>query len=438
MNDTYHIQLMQEQKEFHLHVAPTITLEQLHKAILILFRWEDDGFFKFSFLDQEVIEGQADQPIGHLLRDHTSLQYTNTQVGKCEWIDIKAVKDTDSLSHSIQLSSSPCTIVQENRLQAQLDALSIDEELEQATAEILENIRTDLEKRKTIAPYLIISESDVRPFLFYLDVLDNGMELMAFADEKVFIRSILNSMNEDPDLLFTDSYTFDFLYDDVEHSELPLYHQHNLCFKNEPGQLPRALNHTEKRFAVALLDDFYQILKRTPSLPSLGEKQVLRVRKNVITVEDFHISNRDNYYERQENTIPQVPHTNEQIHLMLQAVPEGHDIKVRLTAINDHFTKTATVHMNPIALLQEEVDMFLMQLFKERGIAEAFILHSRNLQQMIMPICEKLGIRCMCYSQPIGADLFLADMLSQAFPMIDEERYPYQSIGICSQNKILN
>lgn len=433
MSHAYLIQITQAQKMFHLQVAGSITLKQLHQAILILFQWKDDG--KFSFLNHRIIEDQEDLPVEQWLENYTTFQYTYYQKSKNENVVIKVIEQVNEFSHSIQLLY-PEHHMQE--LQKHLDELFLDEELEQMTDDLLENIRTDLEQRKTIAPYLIITETDERPFLFYLDVLDNGMELMAFADENEFVRSILNSMNEDPDLLFTNAFTFDFLYEDIEHSELPLYHQHNLCFKNEPGQLPRAMDRAEKELAVELLNDFYSILKRTPVLPSLGDNQVLRVRENDIVVEAFHINRNVDNYDDEKDDIPTIPHTNEKIHLMLQAVPNGHEIKVHLSAINDHFTKTATVHMSPIATLQKEIDLFLCQLFQERGIAETFILHSRNLHQLISPSCEKLGIHCQYYEQQMGADLFLANMLAQAFPLADEECYGYQNNYHRSENKLFS
>lgn len=440
MNHAFQIHLRQEQKEFHLQVIGSVMLEQLHQAIMILYQWEDKGSYHFSFQDQNITSRvMSDQTIDLLLEDHTSFQYTYSHDGKNEWIHIEAIKTSETLDRPIQLADAHRRMVDFHELQERLDALASDEILEQTIAELLEKIRCDLTPRKTIAPYLIRSKQDTRSAVFYLDVLDNGMELMVFADENDFTRSILNSMNEDPDLLFTNAYTFDFLYDDINHSELPIYHHHNLCFKNEPGQLPRALYEEEKPLVVALLADFYHILKLTPHLPSFGDKQVLQANDDTIRIDDFQVIGNSIHTEvLKKNDIPAYPHTNEQIHLILQAVPHQHEMTVRLTAINDHFTKTAAVHMYPLSTLQQEIDEFLLQLFKERGIAEAFILHSLNLRNMVAPICERLGITCMGYRQPSGADLFMAHLLAQAFPMPNEELYYHPNTYTGSEHKMFS
>lgn len=439
MNHAFHFRLTYGQTEFRLHISANATWNLLHRAIMILFSWQDNGWYRFSFLDREITEGRrAEQAVSLWLQEHTAFQYTYFHNDKKEQIHIEA-NAIYTNPCGFQLIDSPRRNGDFHQLQQQLDALTTEIKPDSRIAALLERIRADLLTRKTIAPYLIQSQRDGRCAWFYLDVLDNGMELMIFADESDFTRSIVNSTNEDPDLLFTNSYTFDFLYDDIDHCELPLYHHHNLSFKNVPGKLPRALNTEEQQQVVLLLEDFYALLRQTKQLPSLGDQQMLRSVDGSVSVVAYQpLPAAVHPTTQKQHDIPTYPHTNERIHLMLQAVPHHHEMIVRLTAMNDHFTKAVTVHMHPISTLQCEIDEFLMQLFKERGIAEAFILHSLNLQQMIAPICERLGIVCFGYHQPNGADLFMADLLSKALPLSGEDLYPHQNPYRTATDKLLN
>lgn len=436
MPKTIQIELIHTEtnRSYHLHLNPQVTLQQLHHTILILFDWKDEEPFTFFTSDSTFhwFDKQIHDAITSLIPTSETMTYTYAEEEKANHITLHIKWLETSCKRTIELLDDNLGLIQYVELQKNLDALSIAQKVtkEQFTA-LLEEVRNQLQEVKTIAPCLLAFEQYDAIFPFYLDILDNGIELMTFPNETAFERSILNSSNEDPDLLFTYAMTFDFLYDEIQESDLPLFSQHTLCYKNVPGKLPQAFDEIEYYYAFVLLSKLHHVLHQTKHLPSFGDHKMMRI-KHDLTYEicDVTIPSSPTSMlltSSDAASLSKLPHTNEKYRLMLQAMPrpdskQTHMLDIQLCAMNLQFHKEIKVNVTSIEELSGDVYRFLKQLFRERGLAEEIQISSCNLYHLVSNICEELDIRCSLCNYNTTCDASLIDMICEVMSMTQEDR----------------
>lgn len=419
---------------FHLQLDPNINLQQLHNSILVLFGWKDEEPFSFKIHNQLYSWDDKNRylPLHSFCLEDTFTYTYGDGVQKIT-LQLHAKTMKAVCQRHIECLDDTKKRIEHFNLQKDLDALSIDEQTSKRNFEtLLEVVREQLNHVTTIAPCLFMFDQYGTKIPFYLDILDNGIELMIFPDEQSFVRSILNASGEDPDLLFTYAFTFDFLYEELEESDLPLYQGHNLCYKNIPGQLPQEFDAAEYFYAYKLLERLHYFLLEETHLPSFSDRQMVFIQQD------------GNYqivpFQAPKEIAPllltswdhaalsRIPHTNEHYRLMLQAMPradskETHLLDIKLCAINSQFHKEMSVTFTSLEELSEDIIYFMKQLFKERGLAEEIQLSSCNLYHLVSGICEQLNIHCHLYTHhaPCDLDASLIDMICDAMAISPEE-----------------
>lgn len=436
MTNAFNIQLNHatSHKRHLIQTAATISFEKLHQAILLLFQWKDEEPFHFQIDDTTINWNQKEvhHPLHKWITNRQTILYQYGEGANTRTIQISLQETHSNLVRHIELKDEYIDHQTYRYKQKQLDALhisclSVDQNMFQ---ELLENIRTECMKINAVAPYLMIFHRGSHTTPYFLDILDNGMELMIFPNETAFAKSILKSDQEDPDLLFTYAYTFDFLFEDIEDCELPLYLHHNLCYKNEPGCLPKAFDEIEFVYAYQLLQDFYQLIKQTKQLPSFGDQEMLVIDVN----NSFHtepLCIKEEVHSLCLNSVDEAhfqsyPHTNERIRLFLQAIPkenskETSQLDILLCAASASFHKEELVTLQSMDVFGEQVYQFMKQLFKERGLADTILLHSNNLHHFVSGICEQLDINCSLYTNTSEHDQGLLDAICNALCISKEE-----------------
>lgn len=424
------------QQCYHIQIDSCVTFQQLHQIILILFQWQDDQPYQFQHDTQTIPwnDRMIYETVKTTVSHGDALRYRHGDAKSQQEVYLHTEYSSASMARHIELLDHPWNAFQELEIYKALDAIFVPEgRVSQGEfASLLERLRIQLLQVKTIAPCLLLFEHYGEEIPVYLDILDNGIELMVFPDQHCFIRSIVNASSTDPDLLFTYSYTFDFLYESLKESELPLFASHTLCYKNTPGKLPCAFDDMEYYYAFTLLNKLHQLLTKTKHLPSFGDHQMMRIRANgdfcicendlkevsaplMLTSEDLH-------------HMAQLPHTNEHYHMFLQAMPRPdskytHQLDIKLCAANPYFRKEHEVDISSMETLSEDIYIFLKQLFRERGLAESIRLSSRNLYVLISSICTDLGIQCSLHGQQVPCGNELLDMICAALDLTPEELF---------------
>ncbi len=258
-------------------------------------------------------------------------------------------------------------------------------------------LREQLMSRTLMTPYLMMMEEGQQCFPIYLDALDNGLELMLFQDTEAYERAILYSSHDDPDLLFTDACTIDFLFEDIKESELPLFDRHNLCYQLHPGKLPDGSFH--QGFLISILTKLTAFLDIHHKLPILAPNEQLTIQGEQFAIMPYSRSQAitKNTSLMQSEHLSSYPHTNEHIYLMLQVQEDAQSpqaYRAVLHACNNHFQQSFPLSLQSLQALTEDIQSFLIQLCKQRGLMERLHLYSYNLYHIIHPICERLGIHC--------------------------------------------
>lgn len=413
---------------YQLQTSPSLSFIQLHNIISTLFELDAHSSYSFQLPTASLSNDQIElnQSLNTYFHENTTCTY-----------QYQTASSTASIQITVQAISTTATdhirLLEPNsaNIQKRLDQLflhSHHQTYEKLQA-LLEAIRQDCIKIKTIAPYLIMFQKGTHTIPYFLDVLDNGLELMIFPDEESFVRSIVNAEGDEPDLLFTDAYIFDFLFEDIEDSELLLFDHHNLCFKIKPGRLPNVFNEQELEQIIHLLQDFQQLLHRHKQLPSFGEHKMLMVSEDYEyyeTATSFKACPTLLFNSYDQTLFQAYPHTNEVIRLFFQAMPQENsketgDLDIKLCAANTHFHKEQIVNVSSIDILSDQIEAFMKQLFKERGLGEKLILSSKNLAHFVSGICEQLQIKCCLYSYENTSDLELLDLICDALGMSKEE-----------------
>lgn len=431
-----------------IRVCDGLTFRQLHEAILTLFGWKDSEPYRFQ-MKQMLVSSSNEQDVRQHLKEYLdkqqSFQYIYGNVHE-EWsVDVHAipifgfdpykneisllaheqnhppygiggialyqkmleeVKNPDSLHfHAIHM------ILEHTR--PPFDAVSIQRGLDNILSDTFTNqldevkdnlkqLRVAIEQTSLEEPYLVVIQQADHSYPVYIDVLENGIEILIFYDENGFCRSILNSTNGDPDLLFTSSLTIDFLDEQVEESDLLLSDHKNLCFRNRPGCLPSYPTHDDINLLSMILHKLLFIFPSTTNLPSLSSQKMVVLDESLKQhVQDFIMkeevcSIRLTTQNKQELTT--LPHTNEHMSLNLLALPaKGFEatkrMDIHIVACGQDYTKEESISLQSIDILIDQLYYFFFAVFHERGLPECFHTNNLNLANIIKDMCKELSIK---------------------------------------------
>lgn len=368
-----------------LAMPASCTFDQLHHSITDLFGWQEQLDYRFIRYHEEIASNERQDQIVPL--------------------------------HSWMINEQNITYIignqgHEKRIQIQIYENQF---FQGKFSSLLPVARELLEQFDFIAPSLIKVQFKDHMYPCYIDQLDNGLEVIVYQNENGFCRSIVNSINGDPDLLFTEALTIDFLYDKVEESELFLSDGHNLCFYNRPGCLPSHPSEHDFELLYNITKALMDILQTETTLPCIQDKQMGVYQNqtfdivNYVTKEDLK-SVVLTPLEQQQMT--HLPHTNEHIKLRLLALPnkdceKTKKLDIHLVATGQDYTKDVCLSSMDIPTFLQQLQSYLLELFHARGIPEIISTSNMNLGNMIKKICctydiaLKVGVANATYSNDL-------------------------------------
>lgn len=422
-----------------IHSSDHFTFQQFHSIVSKLFGWETKQDYKFLLNNRCIASTKQhqNQTIANVCAEHSILhyQYGSEELWKIEieveqgkstkqpcltLLDfsgnhpvyglggleiyekmLKELKNPNSIHfHSIHMileaSNSAFDALS---IQSSFDQLVFQEDLETQFERSLHDCREAFEHAKLIAPNLVMITLQDRQIPCYVDQLDNGMELMFFPDESCLARSIMNSMHEDPDLLFTDAWTIDFLYEPCFDSELYVSEGKNLCFRYQPGCLAQTIQEEDMPFLITCLQAMIDIFTNH-SIPTLASQRMGIYQDGSYRIEEFCVSEKQYALSLSKHDLHNVltlPHTNEQISLYLVALPQLMEedkkhLQIQLIAQARHDRKEMLIRLDSMGMIVDQLHSFLMELFQEHGIPEVFQINNINLAHLLSEVCKTLRI----------------------------------------------
>lgn len=417
MHNTFLLRLSCEppQAYRYLRVTADQTLYQLHEAISQLYQRNDKDAFVF-IIDTHVVSSKHAKALTRIrdyMNTHSDIRYQSGSESNHFTLHIEHVPDQDSQTlffPAYEAKDSLSSVLTTTKKQP-LKRSRI------SPAVLCEEVRAILMNTTVITPYLILVHMKRNIYPVYLDALDNGLELMFFANLDAYERSVMYSSHEDPDLLFTDACVIDFLYEDLQESELPLYDRHNLCFQIQPGKLPCPFEADKQRHVIDLLNVLLDFLRKETKLPSLRHKECLQIIEDHAEISDYpmHESISLPADAQVAGSLIPYPHTNEQIHLILQVKANentllSHSYEIVLYAFNEQFYQEYRLCADT---LEQDICESLLTMCRQRGLMEQLHLYSYNLYRTILPLCKELQIGCFLHIEESEKACFLQKSIAE-------------------------
>lgn len=459
-----------------IRISDVLTFRQLHEAILTLFGWKDSEPYRFQMKHQLVSsasEHEVRQHIQTYLYKQSSFIYIYGNP-KEEWkLNIQAtpVYGFDPYKNEIHLLAHEQNhppygiggIMQYQKMLEEVknpnsihfhaihmilehtrppfDEVSIQNGLNAILSDTLSNQLDDVkEKLKQVCkeiqrftsamPCLLLIKQQQTTYPCYIEQLDNGIEILIFYDENGFCRSILNSVNGDPDLLFTSSLTIDFLYDEIEESDLLLSDHKHLCFRNQPGYFPAYPKQDDIHLLSMLLQKLYTIFTTQTALPTLAKQQMALVDEQLHLHTMPFVMKEELCSLRFPNDILQelhtLPHTNEQLHLNILALPakgfmNSKKMDIHIVASGQDYTKEECVHLETMEILIDQLYYFFLSVFHERGLPECIYTNNINLANIIKEMGTSLSIGIVASKSSEVYNESLMDILLSTFQLSEQE-----------------
>lgn len=461
-----------------IKTSDTLTFRQLHEAILTLFGWKDSEPYRFQ-MQSLRIHSSKEQEVRQHIHEYLMHQPTFTYIygsPKEEWtIQIQAtpmfgfdpfkkeirliaheqnhppygiggieqyqkmleeVKNPDSIHfhaiHMILEHTRPP--FDERAIQQGLNIILSDTRCNQLdeVKEALQRVRMQLSAITSQMPCLLLIEERQHVYPCYMEYLENGIEIMIFYDENGFCRSILNSVNGEPDLLFTSSITIDFLDEEVEESDLLLSDHKNLCFCNRPGCLPSYPEPAVLHLIERILQRLQILLASTTALPCL-EDQKMGILKQQLPLQIVPFIMKEEICSLQFpkdvlQELKTLPHTNEYMRIQALALPakgchEHKQMEVHIVASGNEYTKEESIQLTSMEILIDQLYYFFLGLFHERGLPECLYTNNINLANIMKEMGAALSIIIKAAKPSENYNESLMDILLSSFQLSEQDLY---------------
>lgn len=459
-----------------IEVSEQLSFQQLHEAMLVLFHWKEDRKAYFQIANRTLpMYGEKNHinclPLSTYLQDATPFTYVYGNEDEELWEislfankarrehsglklldydqeypiygmggvtlyqnikkEVANIHPTSSLQFLMKRLTHPFDeqeiaiyfeniLMQNTELTQNLHKAELNYELQQC--------RAQLEQSHAIAPHLILIKSSGQTYPCYIDFLDDGIEIMVFYDQNGFVRSIINSISEDPDLLFTNALTIDFLHEDSDATELYLYDKQNLCYVYKAGCLPSYPKDKDIVLLTTILKQLNHVIL-TQKLPSLSKHKMLVIQDEIIKECPYEISEElctVQLSHEERDTLLKLPHTNECIAMNFTAVPgkrceETKNLDIHLVARGNRYVKDELMNVESMTMLIEQLYHFLDELIHDRCIPESISTNSINLAHILQPYCDDLQIELQLFSPSSQYKEDLLEVLANTLNLTSEE-----------------
>lgn len=227
---------------------------------------------------------------------------------------------------------------------------------------VLQSLHHQLLQRINDTPYYFYVPIQKHTYSCSLTYLCDGIELLVFANDHDFCRSLCYSIDNEPDFLFTNAFSLVFPYAKEEMCPHMLVYASG-CLPTQP------MPHQIKRL--------HQIL--------------------------FFLHTHLQYHK-------QLPHTKDVLSLSFLAYPPSSctssvHLDIHLLATADTYQEEIPICMSPYHDIAPQAYAFLFDVFQQYGIPFRMHIHNVNLAHMLLPFLAQLHITTTKLDEPVFIDI---------------------------------